>query len=139
MQIWECVFKVITVDALIRLGGFVGKSMIMLVHPAIPEENNRRRSQVNFSLHIIAIINSLTVIAVRCITCLEGFNQFYAFQQVLSFLEQLLQMYRTVVTVPCWIMYYNSLGMGFFWTWCLHGALRQPFWTCLNAMCVIGS
>jgi hypothetical protein len=45
-QVWDCIFKVITVDGLIRLAGFIGKSIILLVHPVIPEENNRRRSQV---------------------------------------------------------------------------------------------
>ncbi|CAL8467079.1 g6615 [Coccomyxa elongata] len=83
--LWSCLFKVAIVDALIRTLGFILKSMVLLLHPAQPEENNRRRSQV------------------------------------LAFLEQLMGMYRTVATVPCWLLYYDSLNMGAFWTSSMHG------------------
>ena len=46
LQLWSCLFKVAIVDALIRTLGFILKSMVLLLHPAQPEENNRRRSQV---------------------------------------------------------------------------------------------
>lgn len=50
MQLWSCVFKVAIVDALIRILGFTLKSMVLILHPAQPEENHRRRSQVFCSL-----------------------------------------------------------------------------------------
>ncbi|EIE26740.1 hypothetical protein COCSUDRAFT_64636 [Coccomyxa subellipsoidea C-169] len=83
--LWTCVFKVAIVDALIRILGFTLKSMVLVLHPAQPEENNRRRSQV------------------------------------LAFLEQLVLMYRTIAAVPCWLLYYDSLSMGAFWTSSMHG------------------
>ncbi|KAK9917011.1 hypothetical protein WJX75_009971 [Coccomyxa subellipsoidea] len=83
--LWSCVFKVAIVDALIRILGFTLKSMVLILHPAQPEENHRRRSQV------------------------------------LAFLEQVLLMYRTIAAVPCWMLYYDSIGMGAFWTSSMHG------------------
>ncbi len=41
--------------------------------------------------------------------------------QVLAFLEQLVLMYRTIAAVPCWLLYYDSLSMGAFWTSSMHG------------------
>lgn len=32
--------------------------------------------------------------------------------QVLSFMEQMLLIYRTIVTVPCWLLFYESIGLG---------------------------
>ena len=45
-------FKVAIVDALIRILGFTLKSMVLVLHPAQPEENNRRRSQVVLTLQL---------------------------------------------------------------------------------------
>ena len=32
--------------------------------------------------------------------------------QVLSFMEQLLLIYRTLLTIPCWLLFYEGIGMG---------------------------
>ena len=32
--------------------------------------------------------------------------------QVLSFVEQMLLIYRTMVTIPCWLAFYEGIGMG---------------------------
>lgn len=45
--------------------------------------------------------------------------------QVLAFLEQVLLMYRTIAAVPCWMLYYDSIGMGAFWTSSMHGESRS--------------
>ena len=47
MQVWGTLFTVMTVDALLRLGGFAAKAVVLLAHPAVPEESFRRRSQVH--------------------------------------------------------------------------------------------
>jgi hypothetical protein len=44
--------------------------------------------------------------------------------QVLSLVEQFLLMYRTVATVPCWLLYFHSLAMGDILTSGMHGAPR---------------
>ena len=41
--------------------------------------------------------------------------------QVLSLVEQVVLMYRTLVTVPCWLFYFQSIGMGDVLTSCLNG------------------
>ena len=44
---------------------------------------------------------------------------------MLSLVEQAVLMYRTLVTVPCWLFYFQSLGMGDVLTSCMNGtALR---------------
>ena len=43
--------------------------------------------------------------------------------QVLSLVEQFLLMYRTVATVPCWLLYFHSLAMGDILTSGMHGAV----------------
>lgn len=44
-QVWDTLFTVMSVDALLRLGGFAAKAAVLLAHPAVPEESFRRRSQ----------------------------------------------------------------------------------------------
>lgn len=46
--------------------------------------------------------------------------------QVLSFMEQLLLMYRTVVSVPCWLLFYEGIGMGALLTSLIRGSLHLP-------------
>lgn len=49
-----------------------------------------------------------------------------AAMQVLSFMEQLLLIYRTVVTVPCWLLFYESIGMGALLTSFMRGEPLVP-------------
>lgn len=41
---------------------------------------------------------------------------------MLSLVEQFLLMYRTLATVPCWLLYFHSLAMGDILTSGMHGA-----------------
>ena len=49
LQVWQLIFTVMTVDALLRSAGFAAKCVVLLAHPSAPEENFRRRSQVSCS------------------------------------------------------------------------------------------
>ena len=49
LQVWQVIFTVMTVDALLRSAGFAAKCVVLLAHPSAPEENFRRRSQVDSS------------------------------------------------------------------------------------------
>ena len=46
--------------------------------------------------------------------------------QVLSFMEQLLLIYRTIVTVPCWLLFYEGIGMGALLTSFMRGEPLVP-------------
>lgn len=48
--------------------------------------------------------------------------------QVLSLVEQFLLMYRTLATVPCWLLYFHSLAMGDILTSGMHGAPDVLTW-----------
>ena len=41
---------------------------------------------------------------------------------MLSLVEQGVLMYRTLVTIPCWLFYFQSIGMGDVLTSCMNGA-----------------
>jgi len=67
-------------------------------------------------------------------------NKSSSASQVLAFVEQMQLMYRTIAAVPCWLLYYDSLSMGAFWTSGMHGENR-PFQflllqTCANPVCL---
>ena len=49
--------------------------------------------------------------------------------QVLSLVEQVVLMYRTLVTIPCWLFYFQSIGMGDVLTSCMNG-IALPCATC---------
>ena len=42
---------------------------------------------------------------------------------MLSFMEQLLLMYRTLLTIPCWLLFYEGIGMGALLTSSMRGEL----------------
>lgn len=46
LQVWECLFRVTVVDAVVRLAGVGAKALVLLAARAAPEERCRRRGQV---------------------------------------------------------------------------------------------
>ena len=45
-QVWECLFRVTVVDAVVRLAGVGAKALVLIAARATPEERCRRRGQV---------------------------------------------------------------------------------------------
>ena len=45
-QVWECLFRVTVVDAVVRLAGMGAKALVVVAARAAPEERCRRRGQV---------------------------------------------------------------------------------------------
>ena len=133
------------VDCLIRLAGFTGKSVVLLTHPSQPEECFRRRAQVSYTpsarpvsycircsvpaccaIEWVSVRVSVHVCAGRAVWYMKKVKRACLLMQVLSFMEQLLLMYRTVVSVPCWLLFYEGIGMGALLTSLIRGSLHLP-------------